>query len=78
MPQIITDFMKLDEIEGRTSVALGSDASDPTLQELREGQEVELLYPENLKARGHIHIIAENGKRYFYGIIDGAIEPINN
>jgi len=77
MPEIITDFMTLDEINNRTSVVLGSDEENSKLSDLKEGQPVLLVYPHNLKAEATIHIEEEQGKRYYYGILSGDIVAVD-
>lgn len=77
MPEIITDFMTFDECDNQTSVILGSDQDNSKLSDLNEGQPVLLVYPHNLKAAATIHIVEDQGKRYYYGILRGEIVAID-
>ena len=77
MHEIITDFMlrQRPAVDAEKMVVeLGTADTRPELRTLHDDEAVVLIYPGNLKTRGHVVIDTSQGTPYFYGVIDGAIE----
>ena len=68
--QVFADFARLEERPGLgLSVPLGRQDRTPDLAELREGERVLLVEPDNLCAEGAVKPVDSGGYRYWFGIL---------
>jgi hypothetical protein len=82
MRQIIADFSRLEERPGLgLSIVLGSETTRPELHDLQEEEEVLLIEPENVEAKGVVRHEDTSEQRFWFGVLTGPIEdspPLSN
>jgi hypothetical protein len=68
--EVFADFARLEERPGiGLSVPLGREDRTPELAQLREGERVLLVEPDNLCAEGTVKLVDSGGYRYWFGIL---------